>query len=369
MNGTATAAQSSSAPEPGYDPPIVTRARDFSTRRATERRATPERRPAGTRPLALEAARCCICRTRDAEPVGIGEDFEYRTSPDSFLTVHCDRCGVVYLDPRPMRSELATIYPDRYHAFDFDEDRFGFVYRVRRRLEGRRLLAAAGDLPRDAAILDVGCGDGFHLDVLRDHASPGWRLEGVDLDGRAADAAEARGLVVHRGSIEELELEPDHYDLALLIQTIEHVGDPAAVLRAIRRVLRPGGRLLVVTDNTGSLDFAIAKRRHWGGYHFPRHWYLFDRPSLHLLAAKTGYTVDELDTMVSPVNWVYSLRNALDDWGAPRPLVEWLSLQSPIPLAAFTVFDWFHQRLGRGALLRAVLRREELPVPPPSAPA
>jgi SAM-dependent methyltransferase len=275
----------------------------------------------------------------------------------------------VYLDPRPVRAELTTIYPDHYHAFEFDEDRFGLVYRVRRRLEARRLLDAAGPLPLDAVILDVGCGDGFHLDVLRDFGSAGWQLEGVDLDPRAADAAEARGLVVHRGSIEELDLPDEQYDFALLIQTIEHVADPAAVLRAVRRVLRPGGRLLVVTDNTGSLDFALAKRRHWGGYHFPRHWYLFDERSLELLALRTGFVVDRLDTMVSPVNWVYSLRNALDDWGAPRPVVDWLSLQSPVPLAAFTVFDWLHQRAGRGALLRAVLRRGNGPAPSRRDPA
>jgi hypothetical protein len=102
----------------------------------------------------------------------------------------------------------------------------------------------------------------------------------------------------------------------------------------------------------------VAKRRHWGGYHFPRHWYLFDATSMRKLAAHTGLAVDELDTMVSPVNWVYSLRNALDDWGAPRSWVEWFSLDSPVPLAAFTAFDWVHQRVGRAALLRAVLRRE-----------
>lgn len=328
------------------------------TRSPTRRRLRPDRPTPDVRPLALEPARCCICGTREAEPVAVGEDFEYRTSPDSFLAVRCERCGVVYLDPRPARAELATIYPDSYHAFSFTEDNFGLVYRVRRWLEARRLLAAAGTLPDDAVVLDVGCGDGFHLDLLREFGPAGWRLEGVDLDPRAADAAEARGLVVHRGSIEELDLEADRYDFAILVQTIEHVSDPAVVLRAIRRVLRPGGRVLVVTDNTGSLDFTIAKRRHWGGYHFPRHWYLFDERSLRRLATHTGLSVDSLDTMVSPVNWVYSLRNALDDWGAPRPIVEWLSLESPIPLAAFTAFDWLHQRAGRAALLRAVLRRD-----------
>jgi len=331
---------------------------DATTHRPTRQRARSDRADIGARPLALEAAHCCICGTREAEPVGVGEDFEYRTSPDSFLTVRCDRCGVVYLDPRPVRAEMTTIYPDTYHAFSFTEDNFGLVYKVRRRLEAHRLLTAAGPLPANARILDVGCGDGFHLDLLREFGPGGWRLEGVDLDPRAADAAEARGFVVHRGSIEELDLPAGHYDFAILLQTVEHVADPASLLRAIRSVLRPGGRLLLVTDNTGSLDFSVAKRRHWGGYHFPRHWYLFDATSMRKLAAHTGLAVDELDTMVSPVNWVYSLRNALDDWGAPRSWVEWFSLDSPVPLAAFTAFDWVHQRVGRAALLRAVLRRE-----------
>ena len=120
--------------------------RSVRLRPARPQRAGPTARR-GTRSLALEAARCCICGTREAEPVGVGEDFEYRTSPDSFLTVRCDHCGLVYLDPRPVRAELRRIYPDHYHAFTSPRTSFGFVYQVRRRLEARRLLAAAGLAP------------------------------------------------------------------------------------------------------------------------------------------------------------------------------------------------------------------------------
>jgi SAM-dependent methyltransferase len=314
-------------------------------------------RPVATRPLLVEAARCCICGTRDSEPVGVGPDFEYRTSPDSFLAVRCIHCGVVYLDRRPVAAELDRIYPDHYHAFAFTEDRFGFVYSVRRRLEARRLLRAFSGLPADARIVDVGCGDGFHLDLLESYGPPGWRSEGIDIDDRAIGAARRRGITVHRGRVEELALAESSYDGALLIQTIEHLPDPAAVLRAVHRILRPGGRVLVVTDNTGSLDFRIARRRHWGGYHFPRHWYLFDAPSLGRLATTAGFEVAELGTMMSPVNWVYSVRNALDDWGASRDLVDRFSLESPVALAAGTAFDTLHQAAGRGALLRAILRR------------
>ena len=310
-------------------------------------------------PLRLVDSVCAVCGTNDAEPVAVGEDFEYRTSRDSFLALQCNRCGLVYLDKRPAESELARIYPDDYHAFAFSAERFGLVYRVRRRLESRRVLAAAKGLPNDARILDVGCGDGFHLGLLRDFGSRGWRLEGVDSDARATGRARERGLDVRDGTVEVAELEESSYDMVLLIQTIEHVADPGALLRRVRDLLRPGGRLLIVTDNTGSLDFTIFKRRHWGGYHFPRHWNLFNERSLRLLAAGNGMDVEHLTTMVSPVNWVYSVRNLLDDWGASRRVVSQFSLESAPSLAVFTAFDACHRLAGRGALLRAVLRRPE----------
>ena len=307
--------------------------------------------------LALEPVSCCLCGRRDSAPIAVGEDFEYRTSPDSFLAVRCNRCGLVYLDPRPTADELARIYPDNYHAFAFDASSFGLAYRVRRRLEARRMLRATRGLPPDAHIVDIGCGDGFHLDLLKQFGRPGWRLQGVDLDTRAVARARQRGLAVHLGDLAGSPIEPSSVDLALCIQTIEHVADPPRLLAEIGRVLRPGGRVLIVTDNTGSLDFAMAKSRHWGGYHFPRHWNLFHRSSLRELARKTGLEVVELTTMLSPVNWTYTVRNLLDDWGAPRFWVRRFSLASPVALAAFTLFDGLHQAIGRGALLRATLRR------------
>jgi len=306
--------------------------------------------------LELERTRCCICETTDADPIAVGEDFEYRTSADSFLAVQCRRCGLVYLDPRPTTDELPQIYPDNYHAFSFSEERFGLVYKVRSRLEARRVLAATKGLDvRD--IVDIGCGDGFHLDLLRSYGNPAWNLVGVDLDKRAIEAARARGITVHEGTVESLDLPAASFDVALMIQTIEHVSDPPAVLRATRELLRPGGRLLLVTDNTDSLDFRLFRRRHWGGYHFPRHWNLFNPSSMRALAAKTGFEVESLSTMVSPVNWTYSVRNLLDDWGASRKVVDRFSLEAAPALAAFTAFDALHNLAGRGALLRVFLRR------------
>jgi SAM-dependent methyltransferase len=314
-------------------------------------------RNGGDRPFNLVAANCCLCEDDDAEPLAVGEDFEYRTNPDTFLAVCCRRCGLVYLNPRPSFQDLSRIYPSDYHAYNFSEEQFGFVYQVRQKLEARRLLSCCKGLPHDARIIDVGCGDGFHLSLLRQFGQPTWQLEGIDPNDLAVFAAERKGLTIHPGTIQSLNLPKASYDLAFVIATLEHVDDPVQVLEGVRSLLRPGGRVVIVTDNTDTLDFRLFQHRYWGGYHFPRHWNLFNPKNLRRLALKVDLEVVQLTTILSPVNWVYSIHNALVDWGAPRWLIQQFTLKSKLALGIFTLIDLLHQRLGHGALLRIILRR------------
>jgi 2-polyprenyl-3-methyl-5-hydroxy-6-metoxy-1,4-benzoquinol methylase len=319
---------------------------------------SPEKSSAKKESLELVKVNRCICGSDDAAVAGVGEDFEYRTSPDVFVAMQCDNCGLVYLNPRPSVSEFERIYPPSYHAFDFSEKDFGFVFKVRSRLEANRLLTHCQGLPDDGRILDVGCGDGFHLRLLRDFGNQNWTVEGLDASEKAVEAAIKSGIKAHFGTAENNDLPADSYDLAFLIQTIEHVEKPDQVLPAICRVLKPGGKLIIVTDNTDSLDFKLFKNGYWGGYHFPRHWNLFNRHALTQLAEKSGFAVDEMTTIVSPVNWVYSIHNALVDADAPRFLINQFTLKSTISLGVFTILDMILQKLGRGALLRATLRKK-----------
>lgn len=312
---------------------------------------------ADTKKLVVQKTSCCLCEIEESEIVGVGEDFEYKTSPDEFKARRCLNCSLIYLSPRPSLEEFARIYPPNYHAFEFSEKEFGFVFKVRRRLEARRLLNWCINLPPKARILDIGCGDGFHMELLRDFGRETWTIEGVDADPRAAAIAEKKGLKVHCGLLENLDLPRSIYDLAILVQTIEHVADPPGLIRDIRSLLRPGGRLVIVTDNTDSLDFKLFQKRYWGGYHFPRHWNLFNKKTIHRLAENAEMEVETLKTQVSPVNWVYSVRNGLTDKNASPRLIELFSLKSTISLGFFTIFDIFNNFAGRGALLNAILKR------------
>jgi SAM-dependent methyltransferase len=317
-----------------------------------------EHRGDGGGPLTLVESVCPICSTRDhATLLARGEDFEYRTSPDTFDAYRCGRCDVVFIHPRPSIDDLGVIYPADYHAYEFTPEEYGLSYTLRRRIERRRLLDWCSGLRAGATIVDVGAGDGFHLSILREFGDPSWRLMAVEPDARAAAAIADRGLEVHAGLLDDGVIEPGSVDFVILIMVVEHVDDPGRLLRQVHDVLRPGGGVGIVTDNIRSLDARFGRSRHWGGYHFPRHFNLFSRRSLATLAVATGYEVAELKTMVSPVNWTYTVHNRLVDREAPQWLIEAFTLKSTLAMAGFTAIDSLARVFGRGALLRARLRK------------
>jgi SAM-dependent methyltransferase len=113
---------------------------------------------------------------------------------------------------------------------------------------GRRGLFAAllkgFPLPPDAAILDVGTGTGANLRLLRDLGFA--RVVGVDFSAEAIRFCAEKGLgSVQPGDVCALPFADRRFDLVFATDVIEHVEDDLAALREIRRVLRPGGHLLL----------------------------------------------------------------------------------------------------------------------------
>ena len=105
-----------------------------------------------------------------------------------------------------------------------------------------RFLSVVGELVAEARptrVLDVGCGEGFTADFLRDRL-PGLRIDGIDLDVGAlltARAVDARFPAVC-GSAAALPVASGSYDLVLCNEVLEHVADPRAVLAEVQRVAR-----------------------------------------------------------------------------------------------------------------------------------
>ena len=122
--------------------------------------------------------------------------------------------------------------------------------KLREELFGRDVVPAAllGLLPSGWTIGDLGCGTGALLPVL---AGPAAHVIGVDASAEMLGSARARvsglnNVEVREGSLEALPLETSSLDAALLALVLHHVPSPADALSEAARVLKPGGRLLII---------------------------------------------------------------------------------------------------------------------------
>jgi 2-polyprenyl-3-methyl-5-hydroxy-6-metoxy-1,4-benzoquinol methylase len=100
-----------------------------------------------------------------------------------------------------------------------------------------------------ADVIDMACGEGYGADVLAGAAAS---VLGLDANPEAHEHARLRyrrpNLSFGRGLVETYG-EPGSYDVVTFLQTIEHVQDPAAVLRHFRSLLRPGAVAYISTPN------------------------------------------------------------------------------------------------------------------------
>lgn len=111
-------------------------------------------------------------------------------------------------------------------------------------------------LPADARrVVDIGCAFGYGTAALTAHGRGRRWVVGVEPDGRhiATAGRSFPWLPLVRGDAAHLPLGDASVDAAVMLDVLEHVADPDAVLREIRRVVRPGGCLVVSVPHRGLL--------------------------------------------------------------------------------------------------------------------
>jgi len=262
--------------------------------------------------------------------------------------VRCRQCDHCYLNPRPAPADLGTIYPADYYAYVDEEERGGgLVAILRRRWEGGKTQLFREQVGEGRRrILDVGCGSGRFLSILRDFGSPAWELEGVDFDEGALARCEARGFRVHRGRVEDLSGDVERFDAVVMLQLIEHVEDPAKICERVFELLAPGGCFIIETPNLGGLDYALFRGQVWGHYHFPRHWNLFSSAALRRMLEERGFEIQRTDYLISTSAWILSLHNRAKVRGYPAWALRFFHFRNPLLLGLFIGFDWLRARLG-----------------------
>lgn len=211
-------------------------------------------------------------------------------------------CGTYWLDPMPVPEDIHKAYATYYtHANGVTDQRWPtqlerlalhivgglkklwmralFLTAEREELETMFLVG----LPA-GRVLEVGCGAGALLRRLRDL---GWAVEGQDVDPNAASIADD-SIRVHLGELNALALPSESYDAVVMSHVIEHVHYPVELLRECHRLAKPGGVLVITTQNVDSYGHSIF-RDSWIGLDPPRHLHVFSIKSLMNTVDSAGW--------------------------------------------------------------------------------
>ena len=124
----------------------------------------------------------------------------------------------------------------------------------------RPLLHHDTVFPPGSRVLEAGCGTGGQTQALLD-GCPGVRLTCLDIDARQLDLARARlgeraaGVTFRQGDLLSAPSPPASFDHAFVCFVLEHLAEPEAALAALRRMVRPGGLVMVTEGDHGSCRF------------------------------------------------------------------------------------------------------------------
>lgn len=294
----------------------------------------------------LVDAPCDYCGSTECDPVLTGRD-RLAGLPGRFQVVSCRRCGLMRTSPRLPSERLGDAYRNDYECHQWGRADVrpptGLLRWLLVNYRGYPLGRAApaplrfiawplaalvlrnrknvGYVPYQGQgrLLDFGCGGGRYVAQM---VAAGWKAEGMDFAGSALAEGRKAGLTLHEGTLPGAPLPAESYDVVTLWHVLEHVPSPLATLRAIRDVLRPGGRLVVVcplSDGLCARWFGQA----WYGLDVPRHLTHFTRATLRRHLEAAGLLVERERPIRRPTFFRRSARYLADDTG--RSVHRWLA--------------------------------------------
>ncbi|HEY0023234.1 MAG TPA: class I SAM-dependent methyltransferase [Longimicrobium sp.] len=198
----------------------------------------------------------------------------------------CAECGVVRLYDRVAASQLHRLYAGYYPDEDPSPEELR-SHLANPTFAHRRTRLEAAMPPSRRRIFEVGCGDGNFLAYLRGHE---WQVHGSEYDPHTVELVRRRhGIELFTGDVVGGAPAGAPFDVVAAYHVLEHVYQPAEWLRALRRMLRPGGVVHLQVPNHGSLTRKLTGAA-WGSVMFPQHVYFYSPRTLAALLRREGFT-------------------------------------------------------------------------------
>lgn len=262
-----------------------------------------------------ETVTCNFCQKDQSGFLFRATDRQYQSVPTDVWcdVVKCKKCGLIYLNPRVKEEYIGEFYPESEYYTQIQIAENGRMKRFKNELfctiaqlyfgypssrmtwksklcgtavfrvfpfRYRRLLPY---IPQ-GKLLDFGFGNGDYLCRMQDL---GWECWGIERDMKSIEHMKKWKISAY-SDLWNPEIQPNYFDWVTAYHSIEHVYDPAAVLKRIYEILKPGGRVFIGVPNFDSFAGRFFGP-FWDNLGVPIHPYIFTSNSITYILNKIGF--------------------------------------------------------------------------------
>lgn len=268
-----------------------------------------------------EDVSCVLGCENNDEVVVIGHD-RLHNLPGNFTVVRCRTCGLMRTNPRPTADSIGFFYPDDYGPYlgtrvqQIRSERTSGIKNLLRPLVRQIFNIKSEALPSlpPGRLLEIGCASGSFLHRMAGH---GWQVEGIEFSEEAALTARQLGYQVNTGSLENVSVQDQPFDLIVGWMVLEHLHNPVTCLKKIHSWAKPDAWLVLSVPDAGALEFRIFKDK-WYALQLPNHLYHFTPETLEKVLEAAGWSLMKVHHQRFLNNLIVSIAYTLEEKGWSR---------------------------------------------------
>lgn len=222
--------------------------------------------------MAERLSKCPLCKS--GLFLNYTEVKDHAVSKESFIVCRCQKCSLLFTNPRPKEEKIAPYYdfPEYYSHDRNNKSLTQFIYNKVRDFTVSQKVKLISELKGNGKLLDYGCGTGEFLNAAK---NKGWKVNGIEPTAKARNTANVTlDNSVHE-NIDEIN-EKKKYDIISLFHVLEHIHTLRKTIKVLLNHLKSDGYIIIAIPNPESYD-AKKYGKDWAGWDVPRHLYHFDQ--------------------------------------------------------------------------------------------
>ena len=218
---------------------------------------------------------------------------DFTVSHEKFQLLYNAEYDILKTTPQPSLDKLGSYYESDDYISHTDGQRslFEKIYQV---VKTKNISDKVKTVTRansgTGRLLDIGCGTGDFLSVAK---SVGWQTVGFEPNDKARNLALSKGVEL---VAETTDLPDASFDVITMWHVLEHVPDVEAQIKELRRLVKPGGTIVIAVPNFKSVD-AKYYGKFWAAYDVPRHLWHFSKTAIKKLFEEQALFLEEVKPM------------------------------------------------------------------------